>query len=203
MIRLGRPGVDIYCQHFGEVAVIQILFLMNEGALVTVCSDDTLHLWNFRQKIPEIVHTLKFQRERITYCHLPFQSKWLYIGTERGNVHIANIESFLLSGYVINWNKAIELLCNNDINVDKRLCNNDINVDKRLCNNDINVDKRLCNNDINVDKRLCNNDINVDKRLCNNDINVDKRLCKNDIIVDKKLCNNDISVEDVCFIQIS
>ncbi len=46
---------------------------------------------------------------RITFCQLPFQSKWLYIGTERGNVHIVNIESFVLSGYVINWNKAIEL----------------------------------------------------------------------------------------------
>ncbi|KAM7403474.1 hypothetical protein PAMA_004096 [Pampus argenteus] len=46
---------------------------------------------------------------RITYCHLPFQSKWLYIGTERGNIHIVNVESFTLSGYVIMWNKAIEL----------------------------------------------------------------------------------------------
>lgn len=46
---------------------------------------------------------------RITYCHLPFQSKWLYVGTERGNTHIVNIESFILSGYVIMWNKAIEL----------------------------------------------------------------------------------------------
>uniref|UniRef100_A0A8D1K6T6 Syntaxin-binding protein 5-like n=1 Tax=Sus scrofa TaxID=9823 RepID=A0A8D1K6T6_PIG len=45
----------------------------------------------------------------ITYCHLPFQSKWLYVGTERGNTHIVNIESFILSGYVIMWNKAIEL----------------------------------------------------------------------------------------------
>lgn len=106
---LGRPGVDIHCSHGPEVAVIQILFLINEGALVSVCSDDSIHLWNFRQKRPEIVHTLKFQRERITYCHLPFQSKWLYVGTERGNVHIANIETFTLSGYVINWNKAIEL----------------------------------------------------------------------------------------------
>ncbi|GAB1606340.1 syntaxin-binding protein 5-like, partial [Argonauta hians] len=79
------------------------------GALVTVCSDDTLHLWNYRQKRPDIVHTLKFMKERITYCHLPFQSKWFYIGTERGNVHIVNIETFSLSGYVINWNKAIEL----------------------------------------------------------------------------------------------
>ncbi|OWF48268.1 Syntaxin-binding protein 5 [Mizuhopecten yessoensis] len=106
---LGRPGVDIHCSQDREIAITQILFLVNEGALVTVCNDDSLHLWNFRQKRPEVVHTLKFQRERITYCHLPFQSKWLYIGTERGNVHIANIESFVLSGYVINWNKAIEL----------------------------------------------------------------------------------------------
>lgn len=55
---------------------------------------------------------LHFSVNRITYCHLPFQSKWLYIGTERGNVHIVNIESFVLSGYVINWNKAIELYVN-------------------------------------------------------------------------------------------
>lgn len=50
-----------------------------------------------------------FSFHRITFCHLPFQSKWLYIGTERGNVHIVNVESFMLSGYVIMWNKAIEL----------------------------------------------------------------------------------------------
>ncbi|CAN7989536.1 unnamed protein product [Ixodes hexagonus] len=105
----GRPGVDCTIQHVLEYAVIQILFLVNEGALISVCADDTLHLWNLRQKKPEIVHTLKFQKERITHCHLPFQSKWLYIGTERGNLHVVNIESFTLSGYVINWNKAIEL----------------------------------------------------------------------------------------------
>ncbi len=46
---------------------------------------------------------------RITFCHLPFQSKWLYVGTERGNIHMVNVESFTLSGYVIMWNKAIEL----------------------------------------------------------------------------------------------
>ncbi|XP_033635112.1 syntaxin-binding protein 5-like isoform X1 [Asterias rubens] len=85
------------------------MFLVNEGALVSVCADDSLHLWNLRQKRPAILHSLKFNRERITNCTLPFQSKWLYIGTERGNVHVVNIESFVLSGYVINWNKAIEL----------------------------------------------------------------------------------------------
>lgn len=46
---------------------------------------------------------------RISYCHLAFQSKWMYIGTERGNVYVVNIDTFAMSGYVINWNKAIEM----------------------------------------------------------------------------------------------
>uniref|UniRef100_H3D3Y0 Syntaxin-binding protein 5-like n=1 Tax=Tetraodon nigroviridis TaxID=99883 RepID=H3D3Y0_TETNG len=105
----GRPGVECYCQHESGAAVIQLQFLINEGALVSALSDDSIHLWNLRQKRPAILHSLKFNRERITFCHLPFQSKWLYIGTERGNIHIVNVESFTLSGYVIMWNKAIEL----------------------------------------------------------------------------------------------
>ncbi|KAM9356196.1 syntaxin-binding protein 5 isoform 3-T3 [Pholidichthys leucotaenia] len=105
----GRAGVECYCQHESGATVIQLQFLINEGALVSALADDSIHLWNLRQKIPAILHSLKFNRERITYCHLPFQSKWLYIGTERGNIHIVNVESFTLSGYVIMWNKAIEL----------------------------------------------------------------------------------------------
>ncbi|XP_056151191.1 syntaxin-binding protein 5 isoform X2 [Lampris incognitus] len=105
----GRAGVECYCQHESRAAVIQLQFLINEGALVSALADDSVHLWNLRQKLPAILHSLKFNRERITFCHLPFQSKWLYIGTERGNIHIVNVESFTLSGYVIMWNKAIEL----------------------------------------------------------------------------------------------
>ncbi|XP_076162110.1 syntaxin-binding protein tomosyn isoform X11 [Ptiloglossa arizonensis] len=106
---LGRPGVDAHVKHEGCTAVIQLQFLINEGALVSATADDTLHLWNFRQKIPQVVQSLKFQRERITCIHLPLQSKWLYVGTERGNIHVLHIETFVLSGYVINWNKAIEI----------------------------------------------------------------------------------------------
>uniref|UniRef100_A0A671NB11 Syntaxin-binding protein 5-like n=1 Tax=Sinocyclocheilus anshuiensis TaxID=1608454 RepID=A0A671NB11_9TELE len=105
----GRAGVECYCRHESGSAVIQLEFLVNEGALVSALADDSIHLWNLRQKLPAILHSLKFNRERITFCHLPFQSKWLYVGTERGNIHIVNVESFTLSGYVIMWNKAIEL----------------------------------------------------------------------------------------------
>ncbi|XP_027194887.1 syntaxin-binding protein tomosyn isoform X3 [Dermatophagoides pteronyssinus] len=106
---LGRPGVDISLRHVTEFAVLQIIFIINEGQLITVCADDSIHLWNLRNKSPEIVHSLKFQKERISYCYLPFQSKWMYIGTERGNVYVVNIDTFAMSGHVINWNKAIEI----------------------------------------------------------------------------------------------
>ncbi|XP_067273722.1 syntaxin-binding protein 5a isoform X2 [Pseudorasbora parva] len=105
----GRPGVECYCQHESGAAVIQLQFLINEGALVSALADDSIHMWNLRQKRPAVLHSLKFNKERITFCHLPFQSKWLYIGSERGNIHIVNVESFTLSGYTIMWNKAIEL----------------------------------------------------------------------------------------------
>ncbi|XP_069800701.1 syntaxin-binding protein 5-like isoform X3 [Dendropsophus ebraccatus] len=106
---LGRPGVDCHCQHESAAAVLHLQFLINEGALVTACADETLHFWSLRQKRPAVLHSLRFNKERITCCHLPFQSKWLYVGTERGNTHVVNILSFVLSGYVVMWNKAIEL----------------------------------------------------------------------------------------------
>uniref|UniRef100_A0A8B9JWR7 Syntaxin-binding protein 5-like n=1 Tax=Astyanax mexicanus TaxID=7994 RepID=A0A8B9JWR7_ASTMX len=79
----GRPGVECYCQHESGAAVIQLQFLINEGALVSALADDSVHLWNLRQKRPAVLHSLKFNRERITFCHLPFQSKWLYIVKKR------------------------------------------------------------------------------------------------------------------------
>ncbi|XP_045769511.1 syntaxin-binding protein 5 isoform X1 [Maniola jurtina] len=106
---LGGPGVDTHVRHECGEAVLHAKFLINEGALVTATADDTLNLWTFRQKPPQRVQSLKFQRERITCLHLPLQSKWIHVGTERGNVHVVNIETFALSGYVINWNKAIEV----------------------------------------------------------------------------------------------
>ncbi|XP_063707457.1 syntaxin-binding protein 5 isoform X5 [Culicoides brevitarsis] len=109
---LGKPGVDAHVRHDGDPpqAVVLIRFLVNEGQLVTATADDTIHLWNFKQKSPVIVQSLKFQRERITFLHLAVGSKWLYVGTEKGNIHVVNTEAFSLSGYIINWNKTIDLI---------------------------------------------------------------------------------------------
>lgn len=92
----------------------RFLLVLLQGLLLSLCADDQIHEWNIKNKTPEIVHSLKFQKERITFFHLPFQSKWLYLGTEGGNVHVVNIDTFSLSGYVINWNKAIEMYVRTD-----------------------------------------------------------------------------------------
>lgn len=223
----GRPGVDVWAQHEPASAVTHMKFIVNQGAIITVTADESIHLWSLRgpnlrlhfstggqstsgasaacspaptplsnisstspqsaatagggggggiggigstnssattpssflgqitdtvtgavdsasdflsgagvgvggsssgdhhhqptpsptgadlaaraYRQPELLHTLKFQREHITCIHQTLSSKWLYIGTDRGNVHIANVETFELSGYSIAWNKAIEL----------------------------------------------------------------------------------------------
>lgn len=61
---LGRPGVDAHVKHERCTAVVHLQFLINEGALVSATADDILHLWNFRQKIPQVVQRLQFQRDR-------------------------------------------------------------------------------------------------------------------------------------------
>ncbi|XP_047990435.1 syntaxin-binding protein 5-like [Leguminivora glycinivorella] len=129
---LGGPGVDAHARHEAGEAVVRAQFLVNEGALVTATADDQLHLWTFRQKSPQRVQSLKFQRERITCLHLPLQSKWVHVGTERGNVHVVNIETFALSGYVINWNKAIEFTRTNHPGAVVEISDNPLDANKLL-----------------------------------------------------------------------
>ncbi|KER20493.1 hypothetical protein T265_10963 [Opisthorchis viverrini] len=95
----GRPGVDYVASHPSSAA----------GGLISICQDDVVHLWSIRQKNPELVHSLQFKREHLTCGHVPVGSSWLYLGTDKGNVHFVNVQRFTTSGYVINWNKAIDL----------------------------------------------------------------------------------------------
>ena len=104
----GKPGIDIEFTHDNPCQVLQLFFVINAGKLLTVCTDDSINLWDFKKKVPELEQTLKMSRERLTRVHLEFQDKWLYIGTERGNVYLMNMDTFALSGYQISWNKLID-----------------------------------------------------------------------------------------------
>ena len=55
----------------------------------------------------ELLQQLRFNRERLSTMSTAIKSKWLFVGTEKGNTHVLNLDHFSLSGYIINWNKAI------------------------------------------------------------------------------------------------
>jgi len=107
----GRPGVECHVYHETNVSVTHLQFLINEGGLVSVCNDASLHIWSLRQKQPALIQSLNFKKEKITAIHNPFLSKWLYVGTERGNTYMVHVESFKVSGYVISWNHVIDVSC--------------------------------------------------------------------------------------------
>lgn len=67
--RLGQPGVDVHVRHDmdgppGSAAVLHLQFLVNEGSLISATADDTIHMWSYKQKVPQIVQSLKFQKEK-------------------------------------------------------------------------------------------------------------------------------------------
>lgn len=45
-------------------------------------------------------------RPCLIYC--PYDSDWVYIGMEGGNVHVANVRNLELSGYTIYWEKTVD-----------------------------------------------------------------------------------------------
>jgi hypothetical protein len=73
---------------------------MNDNLMAT--DDDDVGLKIFRSFLFLLAH-------RITCIHLAVASKWMYVGTEKGNIHVVHIDTFALSGYIINWNKAIDV----------------------------------------------------------------------------------------------
>ncbi|CAF1230907.1 unnamed protein product [Adineta steineri] len=105
----GGAFVECSLVHPTEVEIVQLVFRINEGALISACRDNYIHLWSLRQKKPVIAHSLRFVKEKISRCFLPlaFNSKWLLVGTINGNVYVVNLDTFTLSSYKIMWNNAI------------------------------------------------------------------------------------------------
>ncbi|XP_043243903.1 lethal(2) giant larvae protein homolog 1-like isoform X3 [Amphibalanus amphitrite] len=104
----GQPGVEFYGQHKNvESAVRQIIFLPNQGRLVTHCDDNTLHLWevNFRSgtSVLEEVNstTMEGKLKTISTCCLEASGEHLLVGTEGGNIYLLNIASFSLTDNII------------------------------------------------------------------------------------------------------
>ena len=104
ILLLGKPGLEKYFHQPQPCIIQQLLFIINRGYLVTRCSTKSLHLWDLKVKVPFIRHELQFETESPTALCCPFTSEWMYVGTDKGNVHMAHVENFQLSGYCVYWN---------------------------------------------------------------------------------------------------
>ena len=98
----GRPGIDLSFEHENTGAsVFQMIFVANTGRMLTACTDDSVNLWDFNSKPPELVQSLKLNKEHLIVMNLEFGEKWLLLGTDRGNVLILNMDTFSLSGRIL------------------------------------------------------------------------------------------------------
>lgn len=158
----GRPGIDYEIQHDSDRGgdppqVMQVEFIINQGRLLTACTDNSINLWEFKTKQPELLQTLKLNKERLVLMQLEFQDKWLYFATERGNVMIINLETFTLSGYQINWNKCMGPLDKNHPGTIVHLSVNPVDTSKLLIGFETGL---ICLWDLSVkkaDQRFCHN----------------------------------------------
>lgn len=57
-------------------SIVYIKQYLLQGALVTACSNDMVHLWNFRQKHPEILHSLQMSKVREYWSYYDKISNW-------------------------------------------------------------------------------------------------------------------------------
>ncbi|XP_015589197.1 lethal(2) giant larvae protein homolog 1 isoform X2 [Cephus cinctus] len=102
----GRPSVEFYGQHTtesGENAVTKIIALPNEGRVVSLCDDNSLHLWEINQS--SLVETkslsLEGKLKRISAMCLESSGEHLLLGTEGGNIYLLNLKSFTMSDNII------------------------------------------------------------------------------------------------------
>ncbi|XP_036149807.1 lethal(2) giant larvae protein homolog 1 isoform X1 [Monomorium pharaonis] len=102
----GRPGVEFYGQHSvesGENAVTKIVALPNEGRVVSLCDDNSLHLWEINESSLVETKTLSLEGKlkKISAMCLESSGEHLLLGTEGGNIYLLNLKTFVTPENII------------------------------------------------------------------------------------------------------
>ncbi|XP_066592314.1 lethal(2) giant larvae protein homolog 1 isoform X2 [Prorops nasuta] len=102
----GRPGVEFYGQHStesGENAVTKIIALPNEGRVVSLCDDNSLHMLEINEN--SVVETkslsLEGKLKKISAMCLESSGEHLLLGTEGGNIYLLNLKTFVMPDNII------------------------------------------------------------------------------------------------------
>lgn len=106
----GAPGVEWTGQHKEDVQVAQLFFLPEQGRLISLCSDNSLHLWEINStkdgKNSTLTEVKSFSIENnkmktVSACCLTTNYEQLLLGTEGGNILILDVKSFSLMDQII------------------------------------------------------------------------------------------------------
>lgn len=118
----GRPGVEFYGRiEEGDVSICNIIFIPGQGRLVTLCADNTLHLWQaeFERDGKPVRSSLSLslslniedkQRKVSSLC-LDEQCEGgavLLLGTETGNVYTVSLANLQFTDSIIYQEVAMQ-----------------------------------------------------------------------------------------------
>ncbi|XP_039595549.1 LLGL scribble cell polarity complex component 2 isoform X1 [Polypterus senegalus] len=102
----GTPGVEFMGLHEANAAVLQIHFLAEQGQLVTLLEDNSLHLWKLqaRNDVSELAEKTSFTLQgkpgalpsttHVTAVLAHSSRDLLYLGTEGGHVFVVKTPDF-------------------------------------------------------------------------------------------------------------
>lgn len=100
----GQPGVEFYGQHSSiENPITKIVFLPGTGRVISLCDDNSLHLWEINQSsLVEVKsQALEGKLKKISAMYVESTGKNLLLGTEGGNIYILDVQSFEISPDII------------------------------------------------------------------------------------------------------
>ncbi|XP_077980343.1 lethal(2) giant larvae protein homolog 1-like [Glandiceps talaboti] len=110
----GGPGVEFIGVHKEESPVSQLFFLPDQGRIVSLLENNTLHLWEVNIKdgnsvLEEVKEfSLEGRLQQITVCCMPSDCQQLFLGTEGGNIYVLDVVSFELLEHIIYQDVVIQ-----------------------------------------------------------------------------------------------
>lgn len=110
---VGQPGVEFTGQHLSssEHSVVKLLFIPNEGRLISLCEDNSLHLWRINDSAVEEVTSfvMKERVKKISALYIEKSKEQLLVGTEGGNVYSVDLRTFtLLEDHIVYQDVAMQ-----------------------------------------------------------------------------------------------
>ncbi|XP_076057777.1 LLGL domain-containing protein l(2)gl isoform X2 [Oratosquilla oratoria] len=104
----GKPGVEFYGHHQGsDSPVVRLIFLPGQGRLVSLCEDNSLHLWQLKEKKSRLElilvksTSMEGKLKKISALVADSACEHLMVGTEGGNIYLLNLATFNMTDNII------------------------------------------------------------------------------------------------------